>query len=489
MIEDYNSEVEVRSVVETWFQAYAERNIEKAESLIDANENTVFWGISINGRHVCKADLKSAMQDEFVGNEELIIRTPDISINIYGDIALVSVEAIFVFVINGMYRQTTVWHTMALRRKNNKWFITQIHMSSPFIEETKKNQTPSLRYHSFHDPVTGIYNRLFFELEVERLDTERQLPLSVIIGDVNCLKIANDAFGHFEGDRLLRTIAGIMHGVCRKEDIIARWGGDEIVILLPQTPYETAQKICSRINSKCLETNSGLMKPSIALGFASKSSMNQRSKDVLKEAEEMMYRNKLMEGKNAKSYLITLLKKSLAERTYETEDHSNRLKCYAELICSELQLSDRDVDALLKLAILHDIGEIGVPDTILMKPSSLDDNEMTAVKRHPEIGYRIISAIPATASIADCVITHHERWDGTGYPQGLKGDDIPLASRIFALIDAYDAMTNDRPYRKAMSSDCALSEIERCAGTQFDPEFTQEFFRIHQSYLKSCISS
>jgi diguanylate cyclase (GGDEF)-like protein len=438
---------------------------------------------------MCKADLRVTIENEFIGDEELIIHTPDMIIQVFNDIALVSVEAIFVYVIDGMYRQATVWHTIALHKKNDNWLITQIHMSSPFMEETKANQTPSLRYHSFHDPVTGIYNRLFFELEVERLDTERQLPLSIIIGDVNCLKITNDAFGHQEGDRLLRTIAGVMHSVCRKEDIIARWGGDEIVILLPQTPYETAHNICDRISKKCQSSGNGVMKPSISLGYATKTNINQSIKDTLREAEEMMYRNKLMEGKNAKSYLITLLKRNLAEHTYETDTHCNRLKCYGELICSEMKIPDSEVESLLKLAILHDIGEIGVPDTILMNPNPLDIDEWAAIKRHPEIGYRIISAIPATASIADCIITHHERWDGSGYPQGLKGDNIPLVSRIFAVIDAYESMTNDRPYRKAMSPDCALSEIDRCTGTQFDPQYAQEFFRIHQSYLNTCISS
>lgn len=484
-----DSKTEVKSVVEAWFEAYAKRDINKIETLIDFDEDTVFWGINISGRYLCKADLRVAIENEFNGNEELIIRTPDMIIKIYDNVALVSVEAIFVYVINNKYRQTNVWHTMALHKKNNNWLITQIHMSSPFIEETIFNKTPTLRYHSFHDPVTGVYNRLFFELEVERLDTVRQLPLSIIIGDVNCLKITNDAFGHQEGDRLLRTISGIMHSVCRKEDIIARWGGDEIVILLPQTPCETARNICDRISQKCLEDDSGVIKPSISLGYATKTNMDQTSKEILREAEEMMYRNKLMEGRNAKSYLITLLKKKLAEHTFETEAHCNRLKCYCELLCSEMKISEGEAETLLKLTLLHDIGEIGVPDTILMKPDALDDIEWTAVKRHPEIGYRIISAIPATASIADYIISHHERWDGSGYPQGLKGDSIPQVSRIFAVIDAYESMINDRPYRKAMSTDSALSEIDRCIGTQFDPQCVQEFLRIHQSYINTCISS
>ncbi|MHB1457673.1 MAG: HD domain-containing phosphohydrolase [Armatimonadota bacterium] len=482
-----NSESEVKSVVETWFNAYAEHDIDKARTLIDAEEETVFWGININGRHLGRTCQKTAMENEFASDQELVIRTPVISIKIYNnDMALVSVEALFVFTINDSYRQATVWHTMALRKKNNKWLITQIHMSSPFIEETEKNQPPALRYHSFHDPVMGIYNRLFFELELERLDTERQLPLSIIMGDVNCLKITNDAFGHNEGDRLLRTIAGIMHSVCRKEDIVARWGGDEIVILLPQTSYETAKNICKRITEKCMNTNSGLIKPNISLGVASRTNMSQQPKSVLKEAEELMYRNKLMEGRNARSYLISLIRKKLSENTYETDLHSSRLKCYAEVMSSEMQFPDSEVDALQKMALLHDIGEIVVPTETLMKPDELDDTEWNAIKLHPEIGYRIISAIPATASIADYIISHHERWDGGGYPQGLKGDDIPVASRVFALIDAYEAMTNERPYREAMSADKALGEIDRCIGTQFDPKSAQQFLKIQQSQRNSC---
>ncbi|MHB1418415.1 MAG: HD domain-containing phosphohydrolase [Bacillota bacterium] len=332
-----------------------------------------------------------------------------------------------------------------------------------------------IKYLSFHDKMTGLYNRAYFESEMQRLDTERQLPLSIILGDVNGLKLVNDAFGHQEGDRLLMDIASILQVVFRKEDIIARYGGDEFAVILPRTPQESALEICERIRMTCQNFAANHVQPNLALGIATKEYATQNIQLLLKDAEDRMYRNKLVERKSNRSSIIASLQKTLEERTHDTEEHAMRLQNLALVMGHKLGLSDSQMDELSLLSVLHDIGKIAIPDAILNKPDKLTPTEWETMKKHSEIGYRIALATVELGHIADAILSHHERWDGTGYPQGLKGNDIPLISRILAIIDSFDVLTHERPYKKASSRKEALDEIERCAGSQYDPKLLEIF--------------
>jgi diguanylate cyclase (GGDEF)-like protein/PAS domain S-box-containing protein len=259
---------------------------------------------------------------------------------------------------------------------------------------------------SYHDALTGLYNRRFFEEELARLDTNRQLPLSLILGDVNGLKLTNDVFGHLEGDNLLKTASDIIRGVCRTEDIIARWGGDEFVLLLPRTSYTRAEEICKLIKTACHNNKNNVIDISIALGYATKELPDQDIGKTLKLAEDYMYRHKLTENKSQRSNIIYAIQNSLYEKSHETEEHAERLISHCHAVARQLKLSDEDMDNLKLLAVLHDIGKIGIPDHILLKPGPLNEVEWYEMRKHPEIGYRIAQSSPDLQQIAEYILMH-----------------------------------------------------------------------------------
>jgi diguanylate cyclase len=361
--------------------------------------------------------------------------------------------------------------------KDEKGELYGVVMVFRDISEERKQQK-NILYISYHDHLTGLYNRRFIEEEITRLDTPRQLPISIIMGDVNGLKIANDAFGHSVGDKLLIKTANIIKEVCRQEDIAARWGGDEFLIVLPQTNGNTAEEVVQRIRNKCLDSIVKSIKLNMSLGFAVKTRAEDNIQQTVKEAEEWMYRKKLLQGKSYRKNIINTMMATLHEKSQETNEHVERLKKYCVKLGKSLKLSSKELDDLVLLATLHDIGKTSININILNKPEKLTQEEWKEIKKHPEIGYNIVKNIPELSYIADYIFSHHERWDGKGYPMGLKGKDIPLLSRILAIVDAYDAMINDRIYRKARNREEVIAELYKNAGTQFDPEITKVFCSI-----------
>ena len=341
----------------------------------------------------------------------------------------------------------------------------------------RKQAEEHLKYLGFHDIMTGLYNRSFFEEELKRLDAKRQLPLSIIIGDIDGLKLVNDTLGHRKGDQLIVKVAGIVKKACRTEDIVCRWGGDEFAILLPKTDPETAEKICDRIRKTCETAKGDSVPVSVSLGGATKRDADRKIDDVLREAEDMMYWKKL-DSNSTRFSVVTYLQRSLLDKTRESVDHGQRIQDLMLKMGDALKLSKTEREELSILAVLHDIGEIAIPENILLKPCCLTSEEWQIMKEHPRIGNNIARSVPNLTAIAEAILTHHERWDGTGYPNGLQGARIPLPSRVLSVVDAYDAMISGRPYKEAISHREALKELERCAGTQFEPELVDLFVRI-----------
>ncbi|MFZ5645869.1 MAG: PAS domain S-box protein [Bacillota bacterium] len=337
-----------------------------------------------------------------------------------------------------------------------------------------------LKYMSFHDSLTGLYNRAYFEQEMARLESGRHYPAGIIVCDVDGLKLVNDTLGHDKGDDILVAAAGVIRDSFRGSDVIARIGGDEFAVLLPNSSRIVVEDSYKRIKN-AVETHNRWNKDlplSMSVGFAISGDSAVKLSDVFKEADNCMYREKLHSSQSARSSIVQTLMKALEARDFITEGHADRLQDLVASLGNVLRLPDRKISDLRLLAQFHDIGKVGIPDRILFKSGPLTPNEWMEMQRHCEIGHRIALSAPDLVPVADWILKHHECWDGNGYPLGLKGEDIPLECRILALADAYDAMTSDRPYRSAMSHVDAMSELRKCAGTQFDPNLFLKFEEV-----------
>lgn len=364
---------------------------------------------------------------------------------------------------------------------------------SIIIDATEREAAyAQIEYLDRHDYLTGAYNRKYFEETKNQLDREDCLPLSIIIGDINGTRFINDTFGNAAGDKLIAETARLLRDCIRENDFLARTGGDEFCILMPNTDQNTASSILNKITDAFETYNLSLTDPSkhisFSLGFGTKQTPTDRIMDVEKEADEYLQKRKLLESTSHHNAVITSLLATVYIRSQETESHCKRISSLSKIMGEKLGLPPWDRDNLQLFSLLHDIGKVGVEDSVLNKPGKLTDEEWVLMKKHSEIGYRIAKSTPGLESVAEHILFHHERWDGKGYPQGLSGENIPLLSRILAIADAYDAMTSDRIYRKALGMEKAITEIEKNAGTQFDPLLVEVFVNQvleEESYILS----
>lgn len=352
------------------------------------------------------------------------------------------------------------------------------------ITQTKLRDA-QIRYMDDHDFLTGLFNRKYFEIEKIRFNQQSYLPLSVLIGDINGVRLINDAYGYTEGDRLIVETARILKSSCDSSSLLFRTGGDEFIVLMPNTSESKLSDIMRRIQHKCklynLNPENQAVQLNLSLGSATRVHMTQAIDKVIHQAMDSLHKNKILESKSYHSSILSSIQATMFAKSQNTEEHAERLSILCRMMGEQLDLSQTQMDELMLFAMLHDIGKIGIDDNVLNKPGRLSDDEWIIMKKHTEIGYRIALSSPELHSIANYILTHHEHWNGGGYPQGLKEDEIPLLSRILGLVDAYDAMTQDRVYRKALSKEEAINEILRNKGTQFDPHLTDLFIEIIQN--------
>lgn len=339
----------------------------------------------------------------------------------------------------------------------------------------RKSKNEKIEYLSFHDYLTGLYNRRFFEEELKRIDDPRFYPLSIIMGDVNSLKMTNDAFGHLAGDDLIKATGKIMKNCCRSSDIVARWGGDEFVLLLPNTDEDTTKNIVERLHQEVNKTQveQGIL--SISFGWETKNYLNEDIQDVFKHAESYMYRNKMIMKPRVREKSIEAIVHTLYRKCEDEKQHAVAVSHYCKRIAEEMNFNEKEIEIVNTVSLLHDIGKVAIQKEVLDKDENLTGEEWKDIKRHPEIGYHIINTSPDMAEIATAILSHHERWDGAGYPKGLSGDTIPVVARIIAIGASYDTILSERAYKKAKTKNEAANEILRCAGSQFDPKIVAVF--------------
>jgi len=356
-----------------------------------------------------------------------------------------------------------------------RYYDKEYQRATTYLAQNQKAQE-HLHFLSHYDILTELHNRTSFESELTQLESLTDQKLGAFVVDVDGLKFVNDTLGHQQGDLVLQRAAAILKSSFCSTTNIFRIGGDEFVIFLPETSLADMEQFYKVIRDNLLDDNrqNGLALPlQISVGYAVGPTTEVRS--LLRDAESKMYREKLFHHSSDNNSIIQTVKQMLLARDNGTGDHSDRLQKLLVAFASAAGIAESAVADLLLFAKFHDVGKMGIADSILLKPGPLTESELKEMHRHCEIGHRIAHASTDMLPIADWILKHHEWWNGQGYPLGLNGKNIPLECRILAIVDAYDAMISDRPYRKAIGPDAAVEELLRCSGTQFDPALVEIF--------------
>jgi two-component system cell cycle response regulator len=362
-----------------------------------------------------------------------------------------------------VYATTTHVHPLAVALALATVVLVLLRTVLTFRENTRLLEHSV--FESLTDALTGIANRRKLVSDLEELLAEatgedRHL---LVIFDLNGFKDYNDAFGHPAGDALLARLASKLQAAVEPEGRAYRMGGDEFCALIP-----SSEALLDRAASALHEEGESFV-VSTAFGAVALPSEAAEASTALRLADERLYAHKqqLSAGRSGPHEVLL---RAFAEREPQLRAHLAGVAELAAAVGDELGLDDEKLEELRLAAELHDVGKLSIPDAVLLKPGPLSDEERSFVEQHTVVGQRILGGAPALRGVGDIVRSSHERWDGGGYPDGLKGEEIPLASRVIAICDAFSAMTTDRPYRRRLSRAEAIAELRACAGTQFDPD-------------------
>ena len=393
---------------------------------------------------------------------------------------------------SGIYSQEDLEMTMAVASQVGLIIDNAQHYSQALLKANT-------------DGLTGLYNHRHFH---ERLEQEIARSsrfgstFSIILADIDLFKVYNDNYGHLAGDEVLRRMGEYIKSSIRSIDIAARYGGEEFAVILPETRLIDAQVVAERIR-KTIETktSSRAMPVTVSIGVASWPIDGVMKEELINRADKALYQAK-QTGRN-RTYLSTEISepditsaneeaeanpKSLSmvyalaatvdAKDHYTYGHSRKVSEYAVAIAEAAKLPHEKIPIIRAAGLLHDIGKIGIPDSILNKKESLSHDEWEPIKAHPQLGVAILRHIVDLTDCLPAILHHHEHYDGNGYPTGLKGGNIPIEARILSIADSYEAMTSPRVYRKQMAAEEAVKELKSNAGTQFDPELVEVFCKI-----------
>lgn len=343
----------------------------------------------------------------------------------------------------------------------------------------KKEHLEKIKYSLEHDLLTGLYNRDYIKNEYDKLKAEGIFPISIILGNINGIKTYNEIFGHQQGDQEIIRIGNKIKEFINISGKVARVGGDEYIILLSEHDENSIREFTVNLTDYVNYSDQDLKNTalSISFGFAQQNAINDTMDDLYKEAEIFLYSKKYYNKRSTRSNTINLIMNTLFEKSERERNHSHRVGEISNRIAKLMELDEEKIDKVRIAGYLHDIGKIGIDESILNKKGKLTEAEWETIKLHTIKGARILERSKEYKHIYNIVLSHHERYDGKGYPNALSGKDIPLEARIITLADAYDAMTKDRPYKNTMNHEAALKEIEKCAGSHFDPDIVEVFIK------------
>ncbi|MDR4969197.1 MAG: diguanylate cyclase, partial [Acholeplasmataceae bacterium] len=335
------------------------------------------------------------------------------------------------------------------------------------------------------DSLTQVYNRSHFDFVIDNI-RKSDLPLGFILCDVNGLRVINNSFGFDQGDQIISYVASRIKKVVGSKGIVCRVGGDEFGIIFKKSNLSVLESMTSDLKKQFTLLNPFGYEIRVSFGYSIYNSPDVSFTKAFTEAEKMMFAQKVYDGSSMTQNTIDVMMATLFEKSPREMNHSKRVSSMSWHIAKKLNISSSFEEKVRISGLLHDIGKISIDDDILNKKSELTEEEWVIMKKHPETGYQILSAVSEYDDIAKIVLFHHERYDGRGYPNGLYRDEIPIESRIIAVADSFDAMTRDRTYRKTLTTEEATSILQKEKGNQFDPKIVDIFLK---QVLQTKISS
>lgn len=336
-----------------------------------------------------------------------------------------------------------------------------------------------LAYARSHDKLTGFLTRHVFENTIDQMIRDRAFPLTLVIMDINGLKIINDAFGHERGDKVLQELSGIIKNLKFNLEAVARWGSDEFILAIKGVDdmnlLDTIQVIKDEIEYE------KRFNFSVCFGWAIHNNGYIKAKYLIQKAEDHLHGNKILEAGSVRSNMIETMIQTLHQTEPNEEIHSQKVSVLCERIAEKMGFSEFELKKVRLAGLMHDVGKIAISHETLHKTTPLTESDWKEIKKHPELGFKILSTSTDTMEIANAVLAHHERYDGQGYPKGIRGEAIPMMARIISVADAFDAMTSYRVYKEAKSVQEAIEEVIKCSGGQFDPNVVEAFLEFINS--------
>jgi diguanylate cyclase (GGDEF)-like protein len=343
------------------------------------------------------------------------------------------------------------------------------------LNQKLSTKSEAVQNASIYDNLTKLYNRKFFDNLLSRVNHDLLKPVSIIVLDINGLGQLNAAEGYNAGDKLLERTSEILHKVCIDTDVVARTGSSEFTILMTATREAEAYGTARNIKRQFASLDN--VELTISVGVAQMGTDEASIFNVLEAARKNLVLEKMLDANSNSNSIISMMMITLNTYSRETVAHSDRMREMAVRFGKILGMTSSELSRLAVAAQLHDVGKIGIPDSILNKKEKLGDHERELIRRHSELGYNIVKAIPFLNEVAVDILQHHEAFDGTGYPYGVREDEISVNARIINIIDSFDAMTNTSVYAATKTIDEAISELRKGSGRQYDPYLINEFVR------------